>query len=70
MRSLELNGTNYYEGSKCPACSSEVDKGGRMKIKKRKRLFLKCDYCSYTILSKETVNKKEKYFDHLRSKAL
>lgn len=59
MFSTILNGTKYTEGSKCPACSSEVDKGGRLQFKKRKRPFLKCDRCKYTILSQGTRDKIE-----------
>ena len=61
MFSIELNGFRYSEGSKCIACSSEVDKGGRLELKKRARHFLKCNKCAYTILSKQTREKQERY---------
>lgn len=65
MFSIELNGFRYYEGSKCIACSSEVDKGGRMELKKRARPFLKCNKCKYSILSKETRSKQDKFIAKL-----
>jgi len=58
--SVELNNFNYYEGSKCPACSSEKDKGGRLEIKTRLRPFLKCSLCKYSIMGKKTKTAKEK----------
>lgn len=61
MFSIELNGLRYTEDSKCPCCSSEKDKGGRLKIQKRARLFLKCNLCKYSILSKQTRSKQERY---------
>ncbi len=60
MKSIELNGIRYTEGSKCPSCSSEVDNGGRFEIKKRKRHFLKCSVCKYTILGEKTKVKIDK----------
>lgn len=59
-KGILLNGTRYYEDSKCPACSSERDNGGRLKIKKRVRPFLKCDKCQYTILGSKTRSQREK----------
>lgn len=61
FKGIELNHTRYYEGSKCPSCSSERDKGGRLKLHKRARYFLKCELCQYTILSKQTREKKERF---------
>lgn len=61
FKGIELNGTRYTEGNKCIACSSEVDKRGRFELKKRTRYYLKCDNCAYTILSKATRQKKERY---------
>lgn len=60
FKGIELNGTRYNKDSKCPSCSSERDKGGRLEIKKRKRYFLKCNNCKYTILGKETKSKIER----------
>lgn len=60
-KGIELNGFMYYEGSKCPACSSERDKGGRLQLMKRLRPFLKCNLCKYSILSNKTRNKQERY---------
>lgn len=47
--SVERYGSTYQIGCKCPACSSEVDKGGRMEPKKFKYFFLQCDRCKYQI---------------------
>lgn len=68
MRGIYLNGTKYYEGSKCPCCSSERDKGGRLELKKRTRYFLKCALCDYTILSNATRNNRDDYFADQRNK--
>ena len=65
MFTVELNGTSYHEGSKCPCCSSERDKGGRLEYKKRTRPFLKCTLCRYSILSKETRAKADRYLEKL-----
>lgn len=62
---IELNGTRYYEDSRCPCCSSEKDKGGRLKLKKRTRYFLKCDLCKYSILGAKSRDKQEKYLAKL-----
>lgn len=61
FKGIVLNGIRYIEDSKCPSCSSEKDKGGRLKIKKRTRYFLKCDLCKYTILGEKTRTKQERY---------
>lgn len=61
FKGIELNGIRYYEDSKCPTCSSEIDKGGRMELKKRARYFLKCTYCKYSILGQKTRQKQEKW---------
>lgn len=62
FKGIEINGVNYLDNSKCPCCSSERDVGGRLKLKKRTREFLKCEKCKYTILSKKTRDKIENYF--------
>lgn len=59
FKGIELNGSRYLENSKCPACSSERDKGGRLKLHKLARHFLKCELCKYSILSKETRDRQE-----------
>lgn len=61
FKGIELNNTRYYEDSKCPSCSSERDKGGRLKLHKRARFFLKCELCKYAILSQKSREKKDKY---------
>ena len=61
FKGITLNNTRYLEDSRCPCCSSEKDKGGRLKLKKRTRYFLKCDLCKYSILGEFSRNKKEKY---------
>lgn len=65
FKGIELNGTRYYIDSKCPSCSSEIDKGGRLKLFKRTRHFLKCDLCKYSIKSEHSRNKQEKYISKL-----
>lgn len=60
MFSVEVNGTRYLANSKCPSCSLERDRGGRMEEKKRARPFLKCNLCKYSILEKKTRDKIEK----------
>ena len=60
FKGIELNGRRYNEDSKCPICSSEVDNGGRLEIRKRKRVFLKCNKCKYSILGEKTRQKKER----------
>lgn len=65
FRGIELNGTRYLEDSKCPSCSVDRDKGGRLKLHKRARHFLKCNLCKYSIKSEQTRNKQEKYIAKL-----
>lgn len=60
MFSVEVNGTRYFNNSKCPSCSIEKDRGGKMEEKKRARPFLKCEKCKYSILSTKTRDKIEK----------
>ncbi len=62
---IELNGTRYLEDSKCPSCSSERDKGGRLKLHKRARHFLKCELCKYSIKSELSRKKQEIYIAKL-----
>lgn len=61
MKSIELNGIRYTEGSKCIACSSEIDKGGRFELKKIKNYFLKCTNCKYTIKSKRVRDRQDRW---------
>ena len=63
FKGLELNGTRYNKDSKCPCCSSEVDKGGRLELKKIKNFFLKCSVCKYVIRTKKVVEKQEKWLE-------
>jgi len=58
MITIRRGNTEYKEEDKCPSCSSEVDKGGRMKAKKRTRWYLKCDKCKYTLVSEKTLEQK------------
>lgn len=59
--SLYRYGVRYCEEQKCPACSSENDKGGRLKVVRRKNVFLKCDLCRYAIQSDRVVAQKERF---------
>lgn len=61
FKGIVLNGIRYTEESKCPCCSSEVDKGGRLKLHKRARFFLKCEKCKYSILGQQSRERKERY---------
>ena len=68
FKGIQINGTRYYEGSKCLACSSEVDKGGRLELQKRTRIYLKCSKCKYSVLSKKTRNKQENFIKQREKK--
>lgn len=68
--SIYWNGTRYFEEGKCPACSSEFDNGGRLQLQKRKRRFLKCDRCKYTILSVHTRSSQERNEEYRRDSAV
>lgn len=50
-------GVKYVENQVCPACSNEIDKGGRLRMNKRVNCFLKCDRCKYTIKSTNSMMK-------------
>jgi len=63
FKGIELNCTRYNKDSKCPCCSSEVDKGGRLELKKIKNFFLKCSVCKYVIRTKKVVEKQEKWLE-------
>lgn len=60
FKGISINGTRYTEDSKCPSCSSEVDKGGRLELKQVKNYFLKCKKCKYVIRTKKVTDKQEK----------
>ncbi len=70
MIRVEKYGNVYYEEGKCPACSSEVDKGGRLQAHKRTNYYLKCERCKYTIHSTRSLEKKiakaKKHFDKIK----
>ena len=57
-KTITLNSTKYTEDSKCPSCSSEVDNGGRLEIRKRKRVFLNVINVSTQYLEKRQDRKK------------
>ena len=61
FKGITLNGTRYYKDSRCPSCSSEVDNGGRLELKKIKNYFLKCIKCKYVIRSKKVRDKQENW---------
>lgn len=67
---IELNGTVYTEGSKCLACSSERDNGGRFVLKKRLRHYLKCQKCGYSIKSVATRKSVERYHKSLSDRGI
>jgi len=39
----------WQVGQKCPACSSERDKGGRLIAKKKTQWYLKCLRCKWSV---------------------
>lgn len=55
MHTITKFGRQYKEGGKCPACSSSTDKGGRLELKRRKNIFLKCAKCRYSVHSEKVV---------------
>jgi uncharacterized Zn finger protein len=69
-KGIDLNGIRYREGSKCPSCSSEVDTGGRLELKKIKNYFLKCKKCKYVIRSKKVRDKQENRDAQMRNNIL
>jgi hypothetical protein len=60
--SFQSNIPTHKDGDKCPACSGERDKGGRLELKVSKfktknghmQFWLKCSNCKYTLGSKFT----------------
>jgi len=67
MITIRRGNTVYKEEDRCPCCSSEVDKGGRLKAKKRTRWYLKCDRCRYSLVSEKTILQKEKRIEKYRA---
>jgi len=65
FKGIELNGIRYNVDSKCPSCSSERDKGGRLELKKIKNFSLKCNFCKYVIRTKKVRDKQENYLARL-----
>jgi len=56
------NGTRYFVGSKCPACSVERDTGGRLEHKtNEKRFALICAKCLYVVRSEREMLKRRTY---------
>lgn len=70
MITIDRYGSRYTEGGKCPACSNEIDTGGRLKRQKRKYFFLKCAKCKYTIHATVHYEKKVKYLKKQSDKDL
>ena len=68
FKGISINGTRYFEDSNCPSCSSEVDNGGRLELKKLKNFFLKCKKCKYSIKSERVINKQLSYLKKRRDK--
>jgi uncharacterized Zn finger protein len=52
-------GNVFKSGEKCPACSRETDKGGRLVGMKKKNVYLKCDKCKYTLHGEKAILKQE-----------
>jgi len=61
---------NYHEQQKCPACSSERDKGGRLIAKKKKNWYLSCSNCRYSITQSKVQDKNAVYQKKRRDKRL
>lgn len=70
FKGITLNGTTYTQDSKCPSCSSEVDNGGKLELKKIKNYFLKCNKCKYVIRTEKVRNKQENWEASQRRKFL
>jgi len=70
FKGIELNGTRYNIDSKCPSCSSEADKGGRLEFKKIKNNFLKCNKCKYVIRTQKVRDKQENREASMRNRIL
>ena len=68
MTTITLNGVSYQEGSKCPACSSERDTGGRLVLHKRKHFYLTCKKCRYTVRTEKAINQQISYLHRLADK--
>lgn len=55
--SFRTNAPQHQDNDKCPACSSEIDKGGRLILKPsnyktfngHRQFYLKCSLCKYRI---------------------
>lgn len=50
----------WQEGQKCPACSSERDKGGRLAAFKKKHWYLKCQRCKWAATRSKLHDKDRK----------
>lgn len=73
--SFQPNIPSHKEGDKCPACSADKDKGGRLILRVSKfktsngfiQFWLACSNCKYSVSSRKTAlngmspGKREKY---------
>jgi len=63
---------SYREGQKCPACSSERDKGGRLHkaIRSVTSYYLKCQVCRYSVTETKVSDRDRLYVQKKKDKAL
>lgn len=57
-------------GGKCPACSSEIDKGGRLELRKRKNEYLVCGCCSYVVRTVKAQDEQTQLFKKRRDRKI
>ena len=70
MIKIRRYGNVFIEGDRCPSCSIEVDKGGRLVAKKRTRWYLKCEVCKYSMVSEKTLKQRHEAVSKKRDKEL
>lgn len=66
---VKRGANTYKEGQKCPACSSEVDKGGKLELHKKKNKYLKCNHCGYSMLPERVLLSRIGRASKVRSRA-
>lgn len=70
MTTIHRWGKAFTEGGKCPACSGERDTGGKLQLRQRKNIYLKCNKCRYTIKTEKAALEQEKRLRRIRDKKL